>query len=752
MRAISEFFRKTINKFSKYEEQVNSVNEINVSLNHEKTIFTSDEPISTQSYDKLNRALFAHRIAETLATRQESSNLIIGLFAPWGAGKTSVLKMMSESLEQYHDVIVVEFNPWYCQTEEQLLRTFFNTLADSLNQKITGIKEDIGKILKDYGCILSLASVRLPFVTFSTGNTAKELGDKLSATTLSETKDKIEQILNKNKKKIIILIDDIDRLDKKEIHTIFKLVKLSCGFNYISYVLAFDDNVVSAALGEKYGAGNQKDGRSFLEKIIQVPLHLPQANPITIRKMVLEAIDNAIKMADITLDNDEKYRLLRCLDSGMIQHFLTPRTIKVYKNALEFAIPLLKNEVNTVDHIIIEGIRILFPTLYTTISKNHDIFIDGITTQDSNNNLSIDTILQPTLSHLTGDEKDSIKNNLLGQIFPRILRNYDKEESEIEWGSQQRVCSHRYFKRYFTYSIPVDDISDTDINLFLEEIPTKNMPDIRKDILTVSKNDLSTLITLLKFKFGNITPNQAIVLAQAISSNADLIPIGKARMFVSYHEEAGIFISRLLKVIPDIEERQRCAEEILHNANPLSFCSECYRWIEAAAKNSNSPFFQENGKNKLLNIVVNRIKSAEVLKPAHLEFGKNASSLYYLWSKQDGRDGIEPILKARFEQHPEEMDSFIACYLGDAWTANGPVRADLLTGQYNFINEAILSAVYIMDNLTKRYGAALADPQYYDLPDDMPAGLRLAHQFAFLHNQKNQLQSQPGKMQTAAGE
>ncbi|WP_394325543.1 P-loop NTPase fold protein [Methanosarcina barkeri] len=63
-----------------------------------------------------------------------------------------------------------------------------------------------------------------------------------------------------------MLMDDIDRLDKNEIQSIFKLVKLSADFYYLDYILAFDEEMVASAIGDKYGSNDIESGRNFLEK------------------------------------------------------------------------------------------------------------------------------------------------------------------------------------------------------------------------------------------------------------------------------------------------------------------------------------------------------------------------------------------------------------------------------------------------------------------------------------------------------
>lgn len=101
-----------------------------------KDQYIADQPIASKSEDRFNRAPFATRIAETLATRSDPSSIVIGLYGPWGDGKTSVLEMMQEDLKIRDEIIVVRFNPWHFQTEDLLLRGFFATLADAMGRSL----------------------------------------------------------------------------------------------------------------------------------------------------------------------------------------------------------------------------------------------------------------------------------------------------------------------------------------------------------------------------------------------------------------------------------------------------------------------------------------------------------------------------------------------------------------------------------------------------------------------------------------
>lgn len=189
------------------------------------------------------------------------------IYGPWGDGKTSIVNMMAEALAPDESVICVPFNPWHFEDESHLIRAFFDTLADAIGKRLTTKKEELGKFLQRYGGILSLASFSVAggLAEVNPGAAAAGLGDPLSSVGLDDLKERVSKVLVESGKRVVVLIDDIDRLDRAEIHAILKLIKRSASFSNTAYVLAFDDDVVAASLGERYGAGGIDAGRQFLE-------------------------------------------------------------------------------------------------------------------------------------------------------------------------------------------------------------------------------------------------------------------------------------------------------------------------------------------------------------------------------------------------------------------------------------------------------------------------------------------------------
>jgi len=145
------------------------------------------------------------------------------------------------------------------------------------------------------------------------------------------------------------MIDDVDRLEKSEIQAIFKLVKLVADFQFTAYILAFDKDIVAASLSENYSGKDENSGAQFLEKIIQVPLHLPSVPAKDLRNFCFQGVDEALRASGIELSEQQVQEFVRDFSRAFNEDLTTPRKAKLYGNILMFSLPILKGEVNPVD-------------------------------------------------------------------------------------------------------------------------------------------------------------------------------------------------------------------------------------------------------------------------------------------------------------------------------------------------------------------------------------------------------------------
>ncbi|GGB70998.1 P-loop NTPase fold protein [Deinococcus soli (ex Cha et al. 2016)] len=217
--------------------------------------------------DLYNRKAFVQRLTQAVAQRPGRAPFIIGIEGSWGEGKSTVLEYMAQELSTHHpDVTLVRFNPWTYQGQDQMLlglvRVIHEQLVERPKFKTLGHK------------LLGFVSTTAVFVGDLTGNTlasnsgkkGKEWADELAkGPSFEKLKQEMEQSLTESGIKIVVLVDDLDRLDHEAIRTVFRLLKAIFDLPSFTYILAYDPDIVAAALesffdarGRCRGAGTSK--------------------------------------------------------------------------------------------------------------------------------------------------------------------------------------------------------------------------------------------------------------------------------------------------------------------------------------------------------------------------------------------------------------------------------------------------------------------------------------------------------------
>ena len=342
-------------------------------------MFRADQPIATRKDDLLDRHFFARALAEAIVSYQLEDSISIGLFGKWGMGKTSIINMTLEVLDEIPEKegpVIIRFNPWHFSDQNQLIAHFFSEISQSLCRDDLAEKyQKVGRTIQKYSRF---------FVPFSylpglqvVGQIAKALQDVGSATeeagkaqeqNLNAIKFELNKLLAEVDSKLLIVIDDIDRLNNTEIRQIFQLVKSLADFPNTVYLLSFDKDIVTNALIKV----QEGSGIEYLEKVIQVPLDIPQISISEVQQYFFKKLDELI--ADVPPEKWDEFHWSNIYHSGLRYMITSLRDVNRYYNLLKFNFGIVQNEVNPVDFMAITAIQVFIPNLYNDIKDNKELF------------------------------------------------------------------------------------------------------------------------------------------------------------------------------------------------------------------------------------------------------------------------------------------------------------------------------------------------------------------------------------------
>lgn len=422
--------------------------------------FGVDEPITSSEEDLLNRKIDAYDAAEKLlATKTENNAFTFGIVAPWGNGKTSFLYMMKEHIEAKNadDVVIMSFHPWKYGKSSNLTYLFF---------------EELSKALAPYSTIFSRDIIRYARSVSSIENsTMKFLGSILGCLvpqTVEEQYEDLKKKISNMQRKIVVFIDDIDRLGANEIEELFRLVRNTSNLPSMYFVMAYDKKYVVDTLKNMFPSHSL----SYTEKILQEEFFLPIIKGNELKAVLREKLSAFLDSEEMEqVDKLLNRELFNSID--VFDYLGNIRDIKRLANALQLHLIKLHGEIDICDYIILEILRQQYPfVLALIIDRKNDILL-------LNNS--------GKYVCFNGENGPEEKNEILAKMYPfkgfNILE-YIKENSEALsvpkakidslkklldalWGeyrthSSKGINVPEYTQRYFYSSILDSEVSDVE--------------------------------------------------------------------------------------------------------------------------------------------------------------------------------------------------------------------------------------------------------------------------------------------------
>jgi predicted KAP-like P-loop ATPase len=497
---------------------------------------TPDEPIRSSAEDRLNRSDFAAELARAILQFDRTESVVVGIHGRWGTGKTSLLNLIHEKLQQVSPEapIIFRFNPWGFSDQEQLTMKFFGEMAAFLRLHLSiPSLVAISDSVEAYGEMLSpLARLIFPRATEAVRVGWKWLR-KLKPgppRTSTELKDRINSGLRQSGLKFIIMIDDIDRLNAAEIRQTFQLIKLNANFSNTVYVIAFDKRPVEKAL-KQVSPGPAKE---YLEKIIQISFSLPPIAETTLTEIILTTFNEII--TSLGIQNVNMQRFGNMFHSGFRASFKTIRDANRYFNLFRFVLNLMRRDTNFIDLAAIEALAVFYPNLYQAIEANDELFAGawgGLNErrEKETERKKYDKIF----SYLRSPRRDAAIS-LCTFLFPKLEWIYGPSntiygsESEKQWQKQKRVAASKYFPYYFQLAVPPTEVSQSELDRAIEE--TKSVTAF-VEVLRRFKDSqrFSPFIDRLREHLGSLEPAQLLVILESIFVFGDELETESAVLF-----------------------------------------------------------------------------------------------------------------------------------------------------------------------------------------------------------------------------
>jgi len=215
-------------------------------------------------------------------------SLSIAITGRWGCGKSSFINVVKNSLSDYIKYDIINFYPWRCSSVDHIIKTFFNLLINNFED------DYLEKIVNKYiSTIISTNNILNSLFNYDNQN---------------DFYIKIDEYLASYNKKILVFIDDLDRLDAEELYAVLKIIRNSARFSNIIYVTAFDkENTLKVINKDK----------DYLEKFFQFeriipPLHDDQKKHI-VKKLLKKNYKGVI--FKVSEEHIESYKIYKYFDN-----------------------------------------------------------------------------------------------------------------------------------------------------------------------------------------------------------------------------------------------------------------------------------------------------------------------------------------------------------------------------------------------------------------------------------------------------
>ncbi|RFA11700.1 hypothetical protein B7R22_18280 [Subtercola boreus] len=384
----------------------------------------------------------------------------------WGS-KPQILNMIRGELTT-PEWVIADFSPWSAMDAASLTSEFLNTLASAFGD------DDGGKGVRD--AILSYSRVALPFLGLlgpigSAAQSAANVGiEFLKERPLPWNvafQDLADKIAERNQR-VLIVADDIDRLDPAELMALLRVIRLLGRFDNVHYLLAYDQDTIESILAHQGFTGRTT---SFMEKIVQYPFEVPPMASVdkrrllntTVRALLERADKSSIRMSAEQVETREQ----RALDlmSILLDGLSTPRSFARFQEQVNSYAGLVSfDEIDVLDFIAVTYLRVFHHPLWATLPQWRDELTRGKKFEDETD--ATGKRWEARIKEFADERNAQTAIIMIGFLVQDVPTNLRSSFVAHVNG----FSDPKYFERYFIAQLADDDVSDVLVAQAVDEL------------------------------------------------------------------------------------------------------------------------------------------------------------------------------------------------------------------------------------------------------------------------------------------
>lgn len=453
----------------------------------------SDAPIKTLAEDEFSRGAYVRMLgALIMSSPNEQEARYIGIYAPWGDGKTSVRFLLEERIRSDYgenSAIIVDFSPWQYPESADIRMLFFERLANAVAKAGCDDVSKMSSLVAKY-----FAMTRINRSVGPLHDVIDWLRKLFVFGVFSEeslTAD-FRELLSAMEKKVVVVVDDLDRLSKEETCRVIRFLKANGDLPNITYLILADEAYLANAVAGLVARSDKTEiecGREYLKKIIPLRCPLPPINGNRLLTNFKQRLASLLYDYDLEAENPKE-----TCDWLLLPYMDNTRVAKQLLNAFSIKLATYKRQVggrkylnvHIGDLLALTVIEVCEPDLHAKLWDGYmGLLQDSWRYFGSDKGLSEQWMEDHFFCHAKG------KRDLVERFLSECLGvahsggGYNKDPVTYKLGNpynqelmlHYRLASAASFQHYFLIEEEIGRLSQDDVKDFLSEVNAGRIPE-----------------------------------------------------------------------------------------------------------------------------------------------------------------------------------------------------------------------------------------------------------------------------------